>query len=58
MGKGANRASDLLPLRYAAGFGIRWFSPFGPINIDFGFNLSPKRDEKGFVLDFGAGTVF
>ena len=58
MGKGANKVSDLLPLRYAAGVGIRWFSPFGPINIDFGWNLSPKRDEKGFVLDFGAGTVF
>jgi len=41
-----------------AGPGIRWFSPFGPIQIDLGFNLNPKPGEKGHVIDFSAGTVF
>ena len=41
-----------------AGPGIRWFSPFGPIHIDIGFNLSPKKGEKGHVIDFMAGTVY
>ncbi len=41
-----------------AGPGIRWFSPFGPIHIDMGFNLNPKPGEKGHVLDFSAGTTF
>ena len=41
-----------------AGPGIRWFSPFGPINIDIGFNLNPKKGEKGNVIDFNAGSTF
>jgi outer membrane protein insertion porin family len=58
MGKGFDHVSDLTPLRTGAGVGIRWFSPFGPIHIDIGWNLSPKKGEKGRVLDFTAGTVF
>jgi outer membrane protein insertion porin family len=41
-----------------AGPGIRWFSPFGPIAIDLGFNLSPKHGEKGHVIDFSGGTSY
>jgi outer membrane protein insertion porin family len=41
-----------------AGPGIRWFSPFGPIRIDLGFNLNPKEGEKGHVIEFTAGSVF
>ncbi len=48
----------VFPLRLGAGPGIRWFSPFGPIHIDFGFNLNPKKGEKGHVIDFTAGTVY
>lgn len=44
--------------RVGVGFGIRWFSPFGPINIDIGFNPSPKRGEKSRVLEFNAGTTY
>jgi outer membrane protein insertion porin family len=58
IGKGFDRFSDLTPLKTGAGFGIRWFSPFGPIVIDMGFNLNPKEGEKSRVLDFSAGTVF
>jgi outer membrane protein insertion porin family len=48
------------PLRYAAGAGIRWYSPFGPIRVDWGYNLSPKegRGEKSNVWDFSMGTMF
>jgi len=41
-----------------AGPGIRWFSPFGPIRIDLGFNLRPKEGDKGHVIEFSAGSVF
>jgi outer membrane protein insertion porin family len=43
-----------------AGPGIRWFSPFGPIHIDIGFNLNPKsgRGEKSHVIEFTGGTVY
>ncbi len=41
-----------------AGPGIRWFSPFGPIHIDVGFNLNPKKGEKSHVIEFTGGTVY
>jgi outer membrane protein insertion porin family len=58
IGKGFDKLSDLTPLKTGAGFGVRWFSPIGPIVVDFGFNLFPKKGEKGSVIDFTAGTVF
>ncbi|WP_084218879.1 outer membrane protein assembly factor BamA [Syntrophorhabdus aromaticivorans] len=44
--------------RTAAGAGIRWFSPFGPIRLELGFNLSPKKDEKSNYFDFAIGSQF
>lgn len=58
VGKGFDRFSDITPLKTGAGVGIRWFSPFGPIHIDLGFNLNPKPGEKTKVFDFTAGTVY
>ena len=47
-------------LAFGAGPGIRWFSPFGPIHIDIGFNLSPQkgRGEKNHVIEFTGGSVY
>lgn len=58
VGKGFDRFSDITPLKTGVGAGIRWFSPFGPIHIDLGFNLNPKPGEKTKVFDFTAGTVY
>ena len=58
IGKGFDNISDIMPLKTGAGVGIRWFSPFGPIHIDIGFNLSPRKGEKGRVIDFTAGTIY
>jgi outer membrane protein assembly factor BamA len=58
VGKGFDKWKDITPLRFGAGPGIRWYSPFGPIHIDMGFNLSPKKGEKRNVIDFTAGTVY
>ena len=58
VGKGFDDFGDFLPVRIGAGPGIRWFSPFGPIRIDLGFNLSPKEGEKNQVLEFSMGTVY
>ena len=44
--------------RTAAGTGIRWFSPFGPIRLEIGFNLNPKKGEKSSVFDFALGSQF
>jgi len=52
-----NESLDL-DLRQSVGFGIRWKSPMGPLRIEWGFNLSPKDDEKDNVWDFSIGSFF
>ena len=58
IGKGFDKLSDITPLKFGVGPGIRWFSPFGPIRIDIGFNLNPKPGESRHAIDFTAGTTF
>ena len=58
IGKGFDQWKDITPLRMGLGVGIRWFSPFGPIHLDFGINPNPKKGEKTNVFDFTMGTVF
>jgi outer membrane protein insertion porin family len=50
----------ITPLRHAVGMGVRWYSPFGPIRIDWGYNLTPisHRGEKSNVWDFSMGAMF
>jgi outer membrane protein insertion porin family len=43
-------------LRHAAGAGIRWASPLGPIRIEFGKPLDRKDGESGFVTLFSFGA--
>ena len=45
-------------IRTAAGFGVRWFSPLGPIRLELGFNLNPKEGERGSVFEFAMGTQY
>jgi outer membrane protein insertion porin family len=58
IGKGFDKWKDITPLKTGVGVGIRWFSPFGPIHIDFGINPNPQKGEKQTVFDFTMGTVF
>jgi outer membrane protein insertion porin family len=58
VGKGFDKISDITPLKTGVGVGIRWFSPLGPLRIDIGFNPIPKKNEKGIVIDFMAGSAF
>lgn len=54
------RATDTLgtDLRYTTGFGIRWHSPFGPIRVEYGFNLNRKPGESIGKVEFGMGSAF
>lgn len=45
-------------LKYAAGTGIRWYSPMGPLRFEFGWNLNPAPGETKRVAEFTIGTVF
>jgi len=45
-------------LKYAAGFGIRWYSPMGPLRFEWGWNLNPAPGEAKRVVEFTIGTAF
>jgi len=49
---------DTSSIKKAAGAGIRWLSPMGPLSIVWGFNLDPQDDEKSSVWDFSVGGTF
>jgi outer membrane protein insertion porin family len=51
-----NESYSLSSLQAAAGFGVRWRSPFGPIAVDLAFPLNPRPNDKSAVFDFGAGA--
>jgi outer membrane protein insertion porin family len=45
-------------LRYAAGAGVRWYSPMGPLRFEMGWNLKPGPGEPRRVMEFTIGTAF
>ena len=45
-------------LKYATGFGIRWYSPMGPLRFEWGWNLNPAPGEAKRVVEFTIGTAF
>ena len=46
---------DLLALRTAVGFGLRYKSPVGPIRFDMGFKVKPETGERrsAWFITFG-----
>jgi outer membrane protein insertion porin family len=42
----------------SVGAGIRWFSPMGPLRLEWGYNLDPQDDEDQAVWDFSVGGTF
>jgi outer membrane protein insertion porin family len=55
---GFNDRFDITDLKYGAGGGIRWNSPFGPIRVDYGFNLNRKPGEDAGAFNFSVGSPF
>jgi outer membrane protein insertion porin family len=49
---------DLFNLRDSAGAGFRWFSPIGPLRIEWGKNLHPLVGEKTSNWEFAVGQTF
>jgi outer membrane protein insertion porin family len=49
---------DLTDVRTALGGGFRWVSPFGPIRVDYGFNLDPRPGDKPGAFNFSVGSPF
>ena len=49
---------DLTDTREAAGAGVRWQSPFGPIRVDYGINLDRRKGEDFGTIQFSVGSPF
>ncbi|MFP4039455.1 MAG: BamA/TamA family outer membrane protein, partial [Desulfosudaceae bacterium] len=50
---------DLSRLRESAGFGVRWYSPMGPIRLERGYILDPREGEDSSGRwEFTMGTAF
>ncbi len=50
---------DLSTLRNSTGFGFRWYSPMGPIRLEYGYKLDVKEGEEGGGRwEFSMGSVF
>jgi len=53
-----NNAESYSGLRDSAGFGIRWFSPMGPLRLERGYILNPKPGEGSGRWEFSMGGSF
>jgi outer membrane protein insertion porin family len=45
-------------IRRSVGAGIRWYSPVGPLRIEYGYNLDQREDEPSGRWEFSIGGVF
>ncbi len=53
-----DEAIDLGNMRESIGYGIRWYSPMGPIRLEYGHILDPKEGEGTGQWEFTMGTAF
>jgi outer membrane protein insertion porin family len=50
---------DVTSLKDSVGLGFRWFSPMGPIRLEYGYRLSSEEGEgAGGRWEFSMGTAF
>ena len=49
---------ELSDLKYAIGYGIRWYSPMGPLRLEWGYNPDPDEDESRSKWQFSMGVFF
>ena len=49
---------DITDLRFSYGFGVRWFSPMGPLRFEWGFPIGRKPGERAQVFEFTIGSFF
>ncbi len=46
---------DIGEMRRSAGVGVLWFSPFGPLSVDFGFALNSEPGDETSIFNFNMG---
>ncbi|MEN8244268.1 MAG: outer membrane protein assembly factor BamA [Thermodesulfobacteriota bacterium] len=55
---GEGEPIDLNETRESCGGGFRWYSPMGPIRLEYGYILDPQPGEDRGKWEFSMGTVF
>ena len=56
---GKDENMSLNGLRQSVGYGIRWFSPIGPIRLENGYIINPEEGERsGGRWEFTMGSAF
>jgi outer membrane protein insertion porin family len=50
--------ASLLAPRMSTGFGVRWFSPLGPLRFEWGYPLTRMPWEESYVFEFTIGNFF
>lgn len=49
---------NISKMRNSVGAGVRFFSPFGPISLSYGYKLDPVPGDSAGEFHFGAGSAF
>ena len=59
-GQVSRRSFDLLvgDLEFAAGFGVRYTTPVGPMRFDIGFPFRPPKGDRAWQIHFNIGQSF
>ncbi|MDP1758777.1 MAG: outer membrane protein assembly factor BamA [Thermodesulfovibrionales bacterium] len=57
-GRAFDSFKDFGDVKYGAGIGFRWFSPIGPIRLEWGHNLNRKPGESKSKWEFTFGSAF
>jgi outer membrane protein insertion porin family len=59
-GQVSRRAFDvpISSVKFAAGFGLSYATPVGPVRVDLGFPFSPPRGDQAFQVHFSIGAAF
>ena len=54
----SSESVNLSDLRYSAGAGVAWYSPFGPIKLVFAKALNPAATDRTQMIQFQMGSQF
>jgi outer membrane protein insertion porin family len=58
MGNSYPSTIDLSNMRKSVGVGVRWYSPMGPLRLEFGYNIDKLPGDDSSNWEFSIGSFF